>query len=997
MTTSNGVVTKGKMSWPTPVAVNDPSGFESIDGSSGRGHQIMPALTFAGGKLMLVYYGLFEDHTVGQLVCPEGEVCEDGIIEFVEERVPAGDLAEGNVDYVFDLQIADAIPPAYTAFLMRRHTIDVYAAQANPGLALNFGEAVRVSHYVFGTVPDYLEGSPLIEQLQFNPPNLPIFALGDAAFIGDYIDVASAPAFLPNADGTWSFNTEASDATVFHATWTDNRDVRHPPLGLSWSDYQPIPLVEDEEIQTVSKFDGSKLDPCVPGVHSPYSTAGMRNQNIYTSRLTQGLAVGALGNSKQLNIVRAFAVFVENTTDDIKGYLLTIVDDQPTTFGSFKQIDVSDPGNPTPLQVLAVKVAPRSSISRTVFVSSSDIRARVEVDVEELELDDLGDFVILFGEVVPVPGGLQGTVVLNPDITNPDITNPDITNPDITNIEVYNPDITNPDITNPDITNPDITNPDITNPDVTNIVVANPDITNPDITNPDITNPDITNPDITNPDITNPDITNGTLTDASWTVTNEGNTTATYNVNLLPNGTVPQGAKFQLIAHKTYETPVVQNCELKTETQNILVTNVASPDITNSDITNPDITNPDITNATVALAPGESVKVTMRVWKPKPNEATSTYTSTSTGDEETDPNFEFLKDFLGNHVSASVLSHGDGAVLVSLSISNEPLRDGVVGESYGAYNEDNYIEAIGGTGSLTWTPTGPLGGDACQGLSLNPNGSILEIAGSPVTTGICEFTVQVTDQADPSHTAAQTFAIQVRELSIAIGPNSATNVVGQPHTFVITVTADEGSGPVGVAGASPIVVIDPTPTEQPDDCDTDANGQCEVTMNSLTPGIFTANANVTVTYGTPSEEFDIYRDTAGNAGTNGSDHAEKEYIDPEGCSPGYWKNHLEQWGPSAGTDPDETFVFAFGVDFPGSPDETLLQAIQRNGGGYDKLARHGVAALLSARSPDVTFEFSVEQVIAMMQEDAGLEDDGTPGEPEASELAVANTRGCPLN
>ena len=47
-----------------------------------------------------------------------------------------------------------------------------------------------------------------------------------------------------------------------------------------------------------------------------------------------------------------------------------------------------------------------------------------------------------------VPGGQQGTIVLNPDPTNPDIENPDIENP-----EIENPDIENSEVHNPDIEN----------------------------------------------------------------------------------------------------------------------------------------------------------------------------------------------------------------------------------------------------------------------------------------------------------------------------------------------------------------------------------------------------------------------------------------------------------------------------------------------------------------------------------------------------------------
>jgi hypothetical protein len=120
----------------------------------------------------------------------------------------------------------------------------------------------------------------------------------------------------------------------------------------------------------------------------------------------------------------------------------------------------------------------------------------------------------------------------------------------------------------------------------------------------------------------------------------------------------------------------------------------------------------------------------------------------------------------------------------------------------------------------------------------------------------------------------------------------------------------------------------------------------------------------------------------------------------EGCSPGYWKNHTEDWA-AAGLDPRDKFNDVF--DFINSPitsqfsaDYTLDQAINASGGNLNKLARHGVAALLSARHPDVLFPLIPDgiegSVIDMVQQ--GM---ATSGEPQATELASANVLGCPIN
>ena len=119
----------------------------------------------------------------------------------------------------------------------------------------------------------------------------------------------------------------------------------------------------------------------------------------------------------------------------------------------------------------------------------------------------------------------------------------------------------------------------------------------------------------------------------------------------------------------------------------------------------------------------------------------------------------------------------------------------------------------------------------------------------------------------------------------------------------------------------------------------------------------------------------------------------------EGCTPGFWKQdqHFDSW--TAPFDPSDSFDATFGVDVTlrvGNElvaDPTLLQALQAQGGGINALARHAVAALLNAASPDVDSDFTVAEVIALVQEAI------TTGDFERIKniLAAANEQGCPLN
>ena len=101
----------------------------------------------------------------------------------------------------------------------------------------------------------------------------------------------------------------------------------------------------------------------------------------------------------------------------------------------------------------------------------------------------------------------------------------------------------------------------------------------------------------------------------------------------------------------------------------------------------------------------------------------------------------------------------------------------------------------------------------------------------------------------------------------------------------------------------------------------------------------------------------------------------------EGCTPGYWKNHLDMWTVYQ---PYEDFDFVFGTDLF-DPDKTLGEAVRLGGGGIRKLARHGTAALLSAANSCVDYPYTVDAVIEAVR--AG----------NADELADANELGCPLD
>src|SRR5258708_25287977 len=102
-------------------------------------------------------------------------------------------------------------------------------AQATPGANPVFSPPVRVSQYIFGLRGD-IPNPAQLQQLQENPPNLPLFAMGTEPFFGDYIDV-TGQTMVPTAAAGCAFNTarNPNQAPTIYTTWTTNPNAR-PPL-----------------------------------------------------------------------------------------------------------------------------------------------------------------------------------------------------------------------------------------------------------------------------------------------------------------------------------------------------------------------------------------------------------------------------------------------------------------------------------------------------------------------------------------------------------------------------------------------------------------------------------------------------------------------------------------------------------------------------------------------------------------------------------------------
>jgi N-acetylneuraminic acid mutarotase len=719
-----------------------------IDQPKVPGHQIKPVLCFAAGKLFMLYYDFRQD------------------------------LSKNFAQYIADL-----------ATLTTRHTVDVRAAVAEPGPApvftdysvLNWKPSDQMSRYVFLMLAsDATSSAPFFtRQLQFNPPNLPLFVGGTAPFHGDYVDIAPAPAFVVDGDGHWAFNTEASNGSTLQATWTDNRDVKGPPDG-NWKNYVPP---ANPNSGSTSIYDPNQIVPPCRTAQDAERT-GMRNQNVYNTRVSRGLYVAAPGNCKPLgDIQRAFVVYVQNATAQSRIFRLEVL---PTSgvSASFSQSDTAQSS-------LDVEIVAYSSVARTVFVSRTSAQGSVQVNV--FEIDGIGG--------AQVDGGLEGAVVLNPDPTNPDpadssllttelhnpaimnpaimnpaIMNPAIMNPAIMNPAIMNPAIMNPAIMNPAIMNQGVPNPAIMNPAIMNPAIMNPAIMNPAIMNPAIMSPAIMNPAIMNPAIMNPAIMNGTLKEVNWQVQNDGNTTTGYTFNLYMQPNPLSGLIYQLLIYRLYMTPVADGCTLKQEAQQELLVNVINPDMNTSLFRNGQLSW-DAKQPTFYLNPGEYAIATLMVF-PDP-------------DLNLTPEriWQNLNNFHPEDVSAGIIAEAVNSnappggplfpatatmpspsipPLVILTDPGNVPGGGIVGAPY-----TFTLSASGGTGSGTygWSLAD---GTLPPGLSLGSDG---KFSGTPTTAGTFTFTVRANDFVQ---TTTQSFSVSIAAAgSLIFVTQPGTTAAGQ--------------------------------------------------------------------------------------------------------------------------------------------------------------------------------------------------------------------------
>lgn len=594
------------------------------------GHQVMPSLSVGGGKLHAMWYDFREDPC---LVSPANVSASCGAVaDATGSMAPFYQYIDG-IDHLFGVRSALAAPGGHPTFT-----------------------SASMSQYQTGFTKD---GAPASEK---NRANLPLYAAGTRSFLGDYIDAGALTAVptRPSRDTQqWVPNTGAltvsggrPDPTtapmsgfmvppVFHGVWTDMRDVI-PPLSGDWSTYYPPKSPSFPPIQG----DSYSCNP---------DTTGMRNANIYTSRVTQGMFAGTPGNAKPLGFVtrgtppvrqhlqRAFVVFVQNALRQPRYYRLKIMN-QPGTSNtdraSFKQfpappykaLDPSDKLHDpriAPITELFVSVPPISTVSRTVYVTAADPNAQVRIDVEETEAPSSTTGT---APLSVKPGGMRSSILLNPDATAPPLEGADVVVdvPDIALLEVHEPVINDPifyDIANPG--------------KLSTLRVRTPADQNPADQNPADQNVTELFPADQNPADQNPADQNGALEAVAFSEADPATLQYVRDINFVVNAskantttrylfrpvvaTTRTDLKYQLLVTIRNNTLVAdKNCNLKFQAQNQVLVNISDyqprtpADQNQTDQTpadqNPADQNPADQNSAFFLAPGDQATVTLRVY-----------------------------------------------------------------------------------------------------------------------------------------------------------------------------------------------------------------------------------------------------------------------------------------------------------------------------------------------------------------------------------------------
>ncbi len=519
-------------------------GFGALPQSRPSGPQVMPRLSFGGGRLLLAYYesrGLLgTDPVTG------GETVQ------VTDLSPTTGFISG-IDRVTDFRAA-LLDPA-TGALLSTTQVSRYpiAAAANLADGETVGDVAPINP---PCSPDHGPGLPPCVR-QLNRTNIPQSGSGSSPFMGDYPDAAPVVQFVPTADGSgWRWATAATDVPyrAFRTAFADNRHL--------------VPASEPAELPEWARYQF--YGP--PGVGGACVNAGSRNSDIITARVDAELVVRAPTTYKQLDARRGFPVSVTNAVGETRFYRLRITTGAGAA--SFSRTTDVDQGD--------VEIFPYSSVSQVVYIeagTSGPIRVEIE------QIDGRG------GD--PVPDGQSGAVTFNGDPSNPAV------------VALDPLETQDPFVVNPFVVNPFVVNPFVVNSGTTNLSPTNPFVVNPFVVNPFVVNSTIYDVVDTTWEVEPGGNTTASSYLPLINVDNAAQFVGDYAFQLIVYKASSYGALDACSSYAASQAQILSNVvqDPSDTTANPFVVN---PFVVNPFVVNPFVVNPFVVNSTFTMAPADS-------------------------------------------------------------------------------------------------------------------------------------------------------------------------------------------------------------------------------------------------------------------------------------------------------------------------------------------------------------------------------------------------------
>ncbi len=333
----------------------------------------------------------------------------------------------------------------------------------------------------------------------------------------------------------------------------------------------------------------------------------------------------------------------------------------------------------------------------------------------------------------------------------------------------------------------------------------------------------------------------------------------------------------------------------------------------------------------------------------------------------------------------------------------------------------NYRVVVSNTGNVTLTDvsvTDPLTGQEVTGLTLNPGQSQEFLTSYALTQADLDNNGGGDGDIDNTVTAdsAQTDEVQdSAEAPIVYAPDleivktasvDEVNEVGDLINYLIAVS-NTGNVTLTDVTLSDTLIEDSLSLKDMDsdgviDGDGDADGQMDIGETWYWTGQYQVTQSDVDAARMSMNPYYIQNTATADSNETAPERDSENVLlsvmqEYEGLSPGYWKNHPEDWDGIMATDSFESFFF--GAPTPGlnwkvkiingggkekfvtNPDITMAQALDLTGGDAAALARQAVAAVLNVRDEDVTYQYTEDQIVewvsdALSGRPVDLDDDG---------------------